>query len=457
MRFVSIVLLIIAVAPFACNKKEFLETRPNDAAFVPTTADDFQGMLDDEGLFGQNCYLTYVSTDEIFIPDVTLGSLRGSTRNAYLWRQEIYDTIEAVPDWDQPYAQILSANEAIAGVAKLMVKSDDMPRLNALMGDAFFKRAFSFYNLAQVFAPPYDVQTAATELGIPLRLTTDKKEKLFRATVEDTYSQIISDLKEATLLLPVSVDSLHPNRGSQPAAWALLSRVYLSMRDYQQAATAAANCLNLYDNLIDFNLLNSNSSVPFSFKNKETLYQSKIMQGNVFATLFLARGAIIDPELIKSYQPGDLRTAIFFTIKPNGQATLKGSLFGEIYPFSGLSISEVLLNLAECNARMGYTEVALQYINKLLKNRWKTNLYIPYADSSIDQILQFILQERRKELVLRSTRWTDLRRLNRGNANIELRRVYQGGVFILPPNDPRYVLPIPEDVLQFNRYPQNQR
>ncbi|HEX6430095.1 MAG TPA: RagB/SusD family nutrient uptake outer membrane protein, partial [Niastella sp.] len=375
MKFVSILLLIIAVTPFACNKKELLETRPNDAAFVPTTADDFQGMLDDEVLFGQNCYLTFVSTDEIYIPDATLGSLRSSTRNAYLWNQKIFDTVEPVTDWDQPYAQILSANEAIAGVAKLLAKEDDIPRLNALLGDAYFKRAFSLYNLAQVFAPPYDLQTAATDLGIPLRLTTDKKEKLFRATVEDTYSQIISDLKEATQLLPVSVDSLHPNRSSQPAAWALLSRVYLSMRDYQQAATAATHCLNLYDNLIDFNQLNSNSSTPFNFRNKETLYQSKIMQGNIVAPLFLARGAIIEPELIKLYQPGDLRTAIFFTIKSNGQATLKGSLFGDIYPFTGISTAEVYLTLAECNARMGHTEVALQYVNNLLKNRWKTNQF----------------------------------------------------------------------------------
>jgi tetratricopeptide (TPR) repeat protein len=447
----------MAVMPFACNKKELLDTRPNNAAFVPTTTDDFQGMLDDEFLYGQNCYLTYISPDEIHIPDAALASLRSSSRNAYLWNQKIYDTIEAVPDWDQPYAQIYSSNTIIEGVAKLIAKEGNTPRLNALMGDAYFKRAFSLYNLAQVFAPPYDLKTAVTDLGIPLRLTTNKKEKLYRASVQDTYDQIISDLKEAIQLLPAAVDSLHPNRGSQPAGWALLSRVYLSMRDYPQAATAATHSLNLYDNLIDFNQLNSNSSTPFSLRNNETLYQSKVMQGSIFATLFLAKGAIVEPELIKSYQPGDLRTAIFFAIKPNGQATLKGSLFGEIFPFSGLSIAEVLLNLAECNARMGYTEVALQYVNKLLKSRWKTNQFTEYTDPSADKVLQFILQERRKELVLKGTRWTDLRRLNKEGANIELKRLYQGGVLILSPNDPKYILPIPDDVLQFNNYQQNQR
>lgn len=454
MRFVSI-LLLIAVFPFSCSKKELLETRSSNAAFVPTTADDFQGLLDDEALFGQNSFFTYLSTDEIIIPDATVDALRTSYKNAYLWNKKIFDTVEAVPDWDQPYTQVLTANEVMAGVTKLLAK-EKSARLNALLGDAYFKRAFSFYNLAQVFAPPYDINTAATELGIPLRLSTDNKEKLYRSTVQQTYDQIIGDLRTAIQLLPATVDSLHPNRAGQPAAWALLSRVYLSMGDYQQAATAATKCLNLYDGLINFNQLNSSSAAPFSFRNKETLYQSKIMQGNTFATLFLARGAVVEPELIKSYQSGDLRTAIFFSMRPAG-ASLKGSLFGEIYPFSGIGTAEVFLSLAECNVRLGHTGVALQYINQLLKNRWVNNQFTPYADTSANKVLQFILQERKKEMVLKGTRWTDLRRLNKAGAAIELKRTYRAGVLLLPANDLRYVFPIPDDVLQFNNYPQNNR
>jgi starch-binding outer membrane protein, SusD/RagB family len=454
MRFISI-LLLIAVLPFSCSKRELLETRSSNAAFVPVTADDFQGLLDDEALFGQNSFLTYLSTDEIFIPDATVDALRASSKNAYLWGKRIFDTVEAVPDWDQPYAQVLCANEVMVGVTKLLAK-EKSARLNALLGDAYFKRAFSFFNLAQVFAPPYDLNTAATELGIPLRLSTDNKEKLYRSTVQETYDQIISDVSVAIELLPAVVDSLHPNRASQPAAWALLSRVYLTMGDYQQAATAATKCLNLYDKLIDFNQLNSGSTAPFNFRNKETLYQSKIMQGSNYVTLFLARGAIIEPELIRSYQSGDLRTSIFFSMRPAG-ASLKGSLFGEIFPFSGIGTAEVFLTLAECNVRLGHTEVALQYVNTLLKNRWVNNQFTAYVDTSADRVLQFILQERKKELVLKGMRWTDLRRLNKDGANIALTRMYQAGVLVLPANDPRYVFPIPEDVLQFNKYPQNNR
>jgi hypothetical protein len=232
MKFVSILLLFIAIAPLACHKKEYLDRRPNNAAFVPGTAEDFQGVLDDEVLFGQNCFLTYVSSDEIIIPDATLGTIRSSTKNAYLWEKKIYDTIEPVPDWDNPYAQVYRTNLVLEGVPKLVAKTGRTPQLDALMGDACFKRAFSFFNLTQVFMLPYDAQTATTDLGIPLRLTTDRKEKLSRTTAQATYDQIIRDLKLATQLLPASVDSEHLNRSCQPAAWAMLSRVYISMRDY---------------------------------------------------------------------------------------------------------------------------------------------------------------------------------------------------------------------------------
>ena len=77
--------------------------------------------------------------------------------------------------------------------------------------------------------------TAKTDLGIPLRLTTDPKEYLFRSTVQQTYDKIISDIQMAIPLLPSTLDTLHLNRASQPAAYAMLARVYLSMSAYREA------------------------------------------------------------------------------------------------------------------------------------------------------------------------------------------------------------------------------
>ncbi|MFR1445949.1 RagB/SusD family nutrient uptake outer membrane protein, partial [Acinetobacter baumannii] len=83
------------------------------------------------------------------------------------------------------------------------VNSGEDQKYNALKGSALFYRAFAFEGLAQLFCKPYST-TNANELGIVLRLTSNVNAKSTRATVQQTYDQIIADLKQATDLLPAT-------------------------------------------------------------------------------------------------------------------------------------------------------------------------------------------------------------------------------------------------------------
>lgn len=76
-----------------------------------------------------------------------------------------------------------------------------------------------------------------------------------------------------------------------------------------------------------------------------------------------------------------------------------------------------------------------------------------------NELLHKIILERRKELVFRGLRWTDLRRLNKETEfAITLRRTVKGMEYVLPPNDPRYTQQIPFSVISFNKdMPQNIR
>jgi len=71
--------------------------------------------------------------------------------------------------------------------------------------------------------------------------------------------------------------------------------------------------------------------------------------------------------------------------------------------------------------------------------------------------LQLILRERRKELVMRGIRWTDIKRLNLEGANIVLTRKIGADTFTLLPNDLRYALPLPESLLEVSELIQNPR
>lgn len=106
----------------------------------------------------------------------------------------------------------------------------------------------------------------------------------------------------------------------------------------------------------------------------------------------------------------------------------------------------------------------------LARNSLKILLRKRYLDGQTDfidiitdnEILSYILIERRKELLFRGVRWSDLKRLNREEAfrttilrKIQFDNVEQ--VFELHPNDAKYVYPIPQTVVELGVIPQNSR
>src|SRR5690606_27034162 len=128
-----------------------------------------------------------------------------------------------VNDWDNGYSRILHANIALEGLQKYTPNERERQALNNAKGSALFLRAYSHYQLAQLFCKPYDSNMAAATLGIPLRLQSDINVKPVRSTVEQTYRSIIDDLTEAADLLPN--EPLFNRRPSRPAVFALLAKV----------------------------------------------------------------------------------------------------------------------------------------------------------------------------------------------------------------------------------------
>jgi hypothetical protein len=97
-------------------------------------------------------------------------------------------------------------------------------------------------------------------------------------------------------------------------------------------------------------------------------------------------------------------------------------------------------------------------LNTLLMTRWKTGTFVPYQAANADDALQQILTERKKELLFRGTRWADLRRLNKDSKfAMTLTRIINGVTYTLPPNDPRYAMPIPDNEISLSGIPQNAR
>src|SRR5690606_14349628 len=108
---------------------------------------------------------------------------------------------------------------------------------------------------------------------------------------------------------------------------------------------------------------------------------------------------------------------------------------------------EIFLIKAESEARNGKLESAAQTLVQLLEKRFVQGSVINVEPFDQDELIKRILEERRKELVWRSLRWNDLKRLNREGRNIVLYRELGSHRDKLEPNSTKYIFPIPDNEL----------
>jgi tetratricopeptide (TPR) repeat protein len=444
----------ITVVGMSCKKNADLAASPDSTLVVINNAEDAQAALDDIPIMRETPSLPEISADAVYLSsDSSLQFMNPIERNAYTWNRDIFQGEGPANDWFYPYRQVYYANSILATLPRLADTANSAV-LDVIRGAALFIRAYAFHNLVLEFANLYGT-TAASDPGIPLRLDPNPEATSTRATVKDAYEKIIADLKDAAVLLPLVPDPKRKNRPSRPAAFALLARVYLTMGDFTSAKAYADSCLNLYSVLLDYSTIIPTSLSPFDANNEEVLYQSNLLSTTDF---FYLPGSYVDSTLYASYSDGDLRKQFFFTIRSTGRPSAGHSYSGDYTEFSGLAIDEVLLIRAECLARQGLLTEAMHDLTSLMKKRWKNNAYNPPAVSSPSDVLELVLQERRKELPFRGLRWSDIRRLNKINPAITLRRWINGKIDTLPPGDPRFIMPIPPDVIAFNTgMPQNPR
>lgn len=447
--------MIILFSGLLSCKKDFLNKKPDNALLVPSTLSDFQTLLDNRLIMNVAPFLNLLSSGDWFTTDAALTSTTYYIQTSYIWAKDIYQG-NTVSDWSVPYQQVLYSNIVLDGLSSIKPDSTTQAQYNLLKGSALFYRAFAFYNLAQEFAAPYNPATSGTDLGVPIRLTSDVTIKSERGALQKTYDQIISDLTEAANLLPTQ--TYYKTRPSKPATLALLARVYQTMQQYDKAQSYATSCLQLYNKLIDYNTLTLTAAKPLPNPlpnaNDEVLYYAQIITVSYLGS---PTTAYIDTTLYKSYKTNDLRKAAFFSSKGNNLYVFKGTYSGNAAVFTGVATDEVYLIRAECYARQGNTSAAMTDLNTLLAKRY-SGTYIALTASSSDDALNQVLTERRKELVYRNLRWTDLRRLNQDTRfAVTLTHIAQGITYTLQPNDKRYVFAIPDNEILSSGIQQNER
>lgn len=446
--------LIMLLIIFSSCKK-YLDAKPDKKLVVPTSVEDLQGILDYHYFMNdQSSEASEIASDNYYLTEDGYLSLpHDRMRSAYLWKRDIFTGMTPT-DWQNEYTVVYNANVVLDNIDKILRDASNSSSWDNCKGSALVYRAKSFYEVAQIWTIAYDSTTAASDLGIPLRITSDFNVPSIRSSIQATYNQIISDLQASIKLLPNN--PLHPYRPSKAAAYGYLARTYLAMRSYNKAKLYADSCLQLNNHLIDYNNIDSSLFMPFAnvtFTNPENIMHSICWLGNYNLAFIWGR---VDSLLYQSYETNDLRKSIFFAQGSDGGYYYRGSYDAtNIFNYNGIATDEMYLIRAECFAREGNLSLAITDLNSLLSKRWRTGTFTPVIAVDASEALGKILVERRKELVYRMLRFGDIKRLNKEGANITMKRIIQGQVYTLPPNDPRYALPIPNDVIQTSGIQQN--
>lgn len=429
----------------AFSSCDYLDVKPAGQV-IPETVTEYRALM----TRGYDAYppfknLLSARADETF-PSAQSSSAYGDYISVALWNEANPGEYTPSYPWTMMYNTIFYANSIIENIdgAEIDAKEDSREQLKA---EALLMRAYVHFQLVNLYAAPYNRTTAATERGIPLSLKIDIEQKYIPQTVEEVYSQILSDIHTGEELMKVEQQPLETRyRFSRRAAKALEARVHLYRGDWQAALNAAESLMPC--ELEDMNAMGYIS--PYRYDSKEAI----MTLDEVTDRYFMKGSLYIIANLVDKYnKTGDRRFTDYY-IENNGQYWPKKG-YGDNVRMTFRS-GEIYLIAAEAAAHLdGQLDVSKNYLKQLMEKRLTTDYYskkvVEVDNMNQEQLLAEIADERARELALEGHRWFDLRRTTRP----EIVKEYtdQEGVrqtAVLHKDDPRYTIRFPKEATANN-------
>lgn len=442
--------LLFCVQILSCNK--FLDEKVDANLKEADNLDDLDALLNSTQVM--NYYvmgLGEASADNYYLDKASWESMDIVDREIYGWGPEIFFQ-NSLSAWLEYYRTIYYSNHVLGKLQKIGTNLDQDKHAQEIKGKAYFFRAFGFYKLVGLFSKAYDKEGAATDLGIPLRLTDDFNVPSERASVKVCYQQILDDLYMAEKLLPIEQSNRH--LPSIQAAYVLFSSIYQHMQDFEKSLDYAKKALSISSKLKDLKTYKATERYPFIGSEEEIVF---IVAGGAY-TLLDKKYCKIDTTLYASYSQHDLRKKLFFETNNDGSYYFKGSYVGSRGLFMGLTIADAYLNTVEALVRLNKVEEAKEYLAVFLKNRYAEGHLPVLYEKTQDELLKLTLDERRKEFIMRDSRWSDIKRLNKIDQETIIPMRDVGGKKVsLQRNDNRYALPLPAEIIEITGMPQNPR
>ena len=460
--YTGVVLLMVACTDLTTTPRQSLtpEVALNDVSGYRSVANSMYNRAASFGYYGQNMMIA---------PEILADNLKLIANTGRYQGEEANGDRDHIGIWGlNVYGGINDANLIIEGIDSEEVSGEEDAK-SFVKGDAYFMRALFYFDLCRVYGYEPGREINGFDLGPILRLTptlvASDADYRPRATVEDVYQQIESDLTEAIPLVgnvPIGSEGVYfANAG---AALTLLSRLYLywgRMDEAEETASFAMQVLGLRTN--GEGLIESGEYVQgFSrAPHPESIFELEIRQvdwssvdgvnnslnslvsDNEPAAQFILGAS---DELMSAYEEGDVRRDCWRSTTREG---IEGPVFAsrkwtgykgdflENLPI--IRASELYLIRAEARYQSNPAGARAD-INALRSRRG-----LGAIDNLLsgEALLNRILLERRLEFVLEGHRWFDLKRNGRDISK-------HGDFLEVPYTDYRILANIPLDETQLN-------
>lgn len=355
---------------------------------------------------------------------------RGTIQPEYI-KDFLNDATNGVPlnKYTNDYTIICRTNQILDLIDGVDFDETDK---NNIKGQAYFLRAFAYFDLVQYFGE------------VPLHLKTVQsmdQTALPLSSVEEIYNQIISDAQQAANLLPDKATQ-EKGRVTSGSAKTLLGNVYIVQKKWADAET-------ILKSITGYSLLTNYADVfdPAQKNNSESVFEVQFKQGtegfasNFFYTFLVqpitaaevsavteidevARTIegynIPTPDIINAYEANDVRKdASVGYITASGVSYPYIKKYAHTHTLTNYTdddwpvyrYAEVLLFIAEAlNEQPGKQDEALTYLN-MVHAHPRTGLS-PISVSGQAAVRDAIMNERRVELAFENKRWLDLVRTN---------------------------------------------
>ena len=433
-KFIYICIAIAGVFMHSCDK--YLDIQPVGTV-VPSTESDFRALLTSGySVFPTHKSLLSLRTDELLLDEFSTDM--AVLKDIYIWNDQAPDPTTLSYPWATFYKSIFYANLLLTEIDDKLGDNEVTKQLKA---EAYLLRAYSHFELLNCYAPLYS-ETNRQHKGIPIAQTIDLEQKFPVRTMEDVYAFIMNDIQHAEDLMQVVDQSTeHRYRFSKRALHAFRARLHLYRSEWQEALAEAEKALAIENGLVDLNI--ADALVPTDFESVESIQAlDNPMTAQIHSSTYVANNIIALYDQIN-----DQRFARYFEKSDGNYRSLKSGNSRFVVSFRN---GELYLIVAEAALYLDNKTVALEAFDTLAQHRLSASAASEQQNKldalSNGELLEFLQEERTRELALEGLRWYDLKRWGRP----EIQHLFLGETYTLQQEDPRYTIRYPREAIENN-------